>query len=280
MTHPSPTTSAASPRRARELTLRLATAAVGIPILLAVVLVGGPVYVAVVAAVLAVAAWELCHAAGLRQREPLTLLAMAAAAALALSDPDRPLLPLGVLSALALTTLIALVVEGQIDGAAGRWAVALAAPGYVGVLGSHFALLRDQADGRDWVLLAILGTFAVDTGAYAVGRLLGRRKLAPRISPGKTVAGAVGGLLGGMLVTVTLNVALGLDENPALMAALGLVLAVAAETGDLGESLLKRSLGVKDMGRLFPGHGGLLDRMDSLLFAVPVVYWGARWITG
>ena len=110
----------------------------------------------------------------------------------------------------------------------------------------------------------------------AVGRLLGRHKLAPRISPGKTVEGGLGGLLAGALAAWALNRLLGLEKPDLAMALLGAGAAVAGQLGDLAESLLKRTAGIKDMGNLLPGHGGILDRLDSLLFVAPLVYYAAR----
>ena len=125
--------------------------------------------------------------------------------------------------------------------------------------------------GRIWILLLVLGILASDTFAYAFGRLFGKRKLAPRISPGKTWAGAFGGVLG----TVCAVAAFKLIALPELawweVAALGVPLSIAGQLGDLAESLLKRGFGVKDSGRLIPGHGGVLDRVDALLFAAPLV---------
>src|SRR5205085_1718779 len=107
-------------------------------------------------------------------------------------------------------------------------------------------------------------------------RLLGRHKLAPRISPGKTVEGAAGGLVAGAVAAWALNRLLGLDQADAGMLLLGAGAAVAGQFGDLAESLLKRTAGVKDMSNLLPGHGGVLDRLDSLLFVAPLVYYAAR----
>jgi phosphatidate cytidylyltransferase len=121
------------------------------------------------------------------------------------------------------------------------------------------------------LLLAIV--MSSDTVAFFVGSALGRRKLAPGISPGKTVEGAVGGLVGGVLGALAVWAA-GLPGVPAWHAALlGFAVAVLGMLGDLLESLLKRWAGVKDSGRLFPGHGGMLDRLDSLLFGAPVLYY-------
>src|SRR5262249_39667736 len=124
-----------------------------------------------------------------------------------------------------------------------------------------------------WRLVMLLATVMFsDTLAFFCGHALGRHRLAPTISPGKTVEGAAGGLLGGMLGALLVVPWLpGLPAAHAL--ALGLVAAALGIAGDLFESLLKRWAGVKDSGRLFPGHGGMLDRLDSLLFAAPVFYY-------
>ncbi|MCH7483458.1 MAG: phosphatidate cytidylyltransferase [Chloroflexi bacterium] len=125
-------------------------------------------------------------------------------------------------------------------------------------------------------------TFATDTGAYAVGKLVGRHKMAPRISPGKTWEGAAGGLVAGTGATVALVAVLGPIETALAAAALlGAGIAIAGQAGDLAESWLKRLAGAKDSGTLIPGHGGILDRMDSLFPVFPLVYAASRlWPTG
>ena len=125
--------------------------------------------------------------------------------------------------------------------------------------------------GSAWLLLVLLGTAACDTGAYLVGSAAGRHKLIPHISPGKTWEGLAGGALGAVLAAVAFAGPLRLNGLQAV--ALGLVVCVAAVLGDLGESMVKRAAGVKDSGSIIPGHGGLLDRMDSILFVLPAVYW-------
>ena len=261
-----------------DLPARLATAAVGIPALLALIVTGGKPYTVAVAVMLALGAGELYRAAGMRATDPLALWGMAGAAAMAPAAHLHADVRLAVLTALVLGTLAIVVARAEVVAGFARWTAAVAGAVYVGVLGSHLVLLRQLDDGQDWILLMLFTTFATDTGAYVAGRALGRRKLAPRVSPGKTIAGAVGGLLAGAITAVALNAVLGLDRTLPGMATLGVAAAVAAQLGDLAESLLKRALGVKDMGRLFPGHGGVLDRMDSILFVTPVVYYGARWI--
>ncbi len=147
---------------------------------------------------------------------------------------------------------------------------------YLGALGGTIAGLRllQPVERGAWRVLLLLAIVALsDSLAFFVGHALGRRRLAPRISPGKTVEGAIGGLLGGVLGALLVR-QLAFAEMPALHAVtLGVVVAAAGILGDLVESLLKRWAGVKDSGTLFPGHGGMLDRLDSLLFGAPVLYY-------
>ena len=123
-------------------------------------------------------------------------------------------------------------------------------------------------------------TFASDTAAYFVGKGLGRHKLAPLISPGKTWEGTIGGLVGAvlfsLLFTLSTPFSLPIEWGEALL--LGLLVSVFGQIGDLLESLFKRYVGVKDSGKLIPGHGGFLDRMDSIVFAGAVVYYYLIWV--
>ncbi|TEU01447.1 MAG: phosphatidate cytidylyltransferase, partial [Dehalococcoidia bacterium] len=157
----------------------------------------------------------------------------------------------------------------------GRWA--LGGLIYVGFLGSHLVFLRDAPNGRDWVLLALLATFATDTSSYFVGRLIGRTKITPALSPGKTLEGSLGGFAGGVAAVLLLNWALDTGAGAEIIP-LALLLPALAQMGDLAESLIKRGAGVKDASRVIPGHGGFLDRLDSLLFTVPLVYYYLTWI--
>ena len=271
----------ASPRATPQpvrggLVWRLVTSAIGIPLLLAVIYVGGPLYVAVVAVALAAGVFEFVRALKVGDNG-LTLVAIAGTAALAGAAAWSSAAVAGALSLSVAASLVVLVLSGEVPVRLPAWGLALAGLLYVGLLGQHFVALRELAEGRDWVLLALFTTFATDTGAYAVGRFIGRHKLAPTISPGKTVEGAVGGLVAGAVAAWALARVLGLDQPVVAMLVLGAVAAVAGQLGDLAESLIKRSAGVKDMGTLLPGHGGVLDRLDSLLFVVPLVYYVARW---
>jgi phosphatidate cytidylyltransferase len=157
---------------------------------------------------------------------------------------------------------------------------------YVAWLGSHLVLLRElpralmpvrpYGEGWDYVLFALAVTWSTDTAAYVVGSRWGRRPLAPRISPRKTVEGAVAGLMGGMLggLLIVVLPAHVLSVPQAL--GLALVASAAGQCGDLVESLIKRDVHIKDSSQTLPGHGGMLDRLDSVLFAVPVVYYALR----
>ncbi len=142
---------------------------------------------------------------------------------------------------------------------------------YVGLL-SYFYLLRTLPDGWIWVIFTLVGTWSCDTAAYFVGKTFGRRRIAPVLSPKKTVEGAIGGLGGSILIGLLF--ALIYPFLPmSKMLLLGLALGVAAEVGDLLESAFKRQAGVKDSSTLIPGHGGILDRIDSTLFTAPLVYY-------
>jgi phosphatidate cytidylyltransferase len=155
----------------------------------------------------------------------------------------------------------------------------LAGVTYVGFLGSFIVLLRYiDFDGRSWVYLTVLSTFAVDTGSYFTGRAIGRHKLAPRISPKKTVEGLVGGYMAGFGAVVLLGYLFDLGVAPAKMSLLGLLLPGVAAVGDLAESAIKRLAGIKDASELIPGHGGVLDRLDSILFTFALVYLFTQWV--
>ncbi len=153
----------------------------------------------------------------------------------------------------------------------GDVASGLAGTLYIGLL-VYFYLIRTLDGGLAWVLTMLAGTWVGDTAAYFVGKKMGRHKLAPRLSPGKTVEGALGGLAGSVLGT-SLVYLLYPADSLSVVAALGLLVGAAGLLGDLFESSLKRSAGIKDTGGMIPGHGGILDRFDSMLFAAPAAYY-------
>ncbi len=171
-------------------------------------------------------------------------------------------------------SLILLIFQPEKEGAFTHWVWTMAGILYVGWLLSHLVALRLDA-GRGWVFFTIFITFGTDTAAFFVGRAIGRHRLAPQISPAKTWEGAIAGVLGAIIVsllfTLPTRLNLPLSYVPAIF--LGLVVSVFAQLGGLVMSLLKRNMGVKDSGTLIPGHGGLLDRTDSVVFAAIVVYY-------
>lgn len=178
--------------------------------------------------------------------------------------------PLLLTSAVVLS-LIWLLGRPKREGAFISWAWTLGGILYIGWLLSYFVALRGLEDGRNWVFFALFTTFASDTTAFFVGRALGRHKLAPRISPGKTWEGTIAGVFGAIIVSLLFTLLIPISYWQAIV--LGLLVSIFGQLGDLVESLLKRNMGVKDSGRLIPGHGGFLDRIDSVVFAGVVVYY-------
>ncbi len=148
---------------------------------------------------------------------------------------------------------------------------------YLPFLLGHLIPLRMLNHGREWIFLTLIVIMSCDSFAYFIGRSLGRNKLYPAVSPNKSIEGALGGLLGSVLAALFVNSTFlpVIGIFGAVM--IGLTLGVMGQLGDLFESLLKRACQVKDSGTLIPGHGGILDRLDSLLFAFPIVYYIARY---
>ncbi len=189
------------------------------------------------------------------------------------------------LTGLVLTTAVMGTLIWQLrNPAQGRptqsWALTLGTALWPGWLLSHFVLLRDLSPawglglGTRWLALVFLATWINDTAAYLVGKAIGRHPCAPYLSPKKTWEGTVGGWLGGVAATALLGrwlVALPWGHGLAL----GVLVATVAPLGDLAKSMVKRQMGVKDFSALIPGHGGMFDRIDSLLFVAPVVYYYA-----
>ncbi|MBM4434562.1 MAG: phosphatidate cytidylyltransferase [Chloroflexi bacterium] len=259
---------------------RLAVAAVGLPLLALLLAAPEPIFSATVELILAVAAFEFLRAAAPDVDRAAPIAAAAASAlyvAVVRINDDVPhhwmLLVVVVLLVGALRPRG--VRRGLGDSLAASWLLAVL---YPAVLGAHFVLLRNLDDGLRWLLVMLAATFSTDTSAYAVGRLLGRHLMAPRISPKKTWEGAVGGFAFGAAAGAGAPLLLDLDPGVAALVAIAVALPVAAIAGDLLESALKRRLDVKDMSRLLPGHGGLFDRLDSLLLTGPSLYWLLRWL--
>jgi len=259
---------AGSPRRASTApnATRFASAAVLIPLVIIPTLLGAEWFVGLVVGVAAAAAWEL---AALQVRAghrafPIVAVLAAVAPPLAAAVDTLPVEWLLVAAPLAIGLTLLTNGLGR-GGALSGWVVSLCAGLYPGALLAPAVALRDRPDGLGWMLLVMIATWACDTTAFFVGRRWGHRKLAPALSPGKTIEGVVGGVVAGLVAGAIASILI--PESPARTIGLGLVVAVAAILGDLAESAIKRQLGAKDSGWLVPGHGGLLDRIDSLLFS-------------
>lgn len=263
---------------------RVLSAAILVPPVVVALLLGGPWIVAVVAlatGLAAIEAFRLLRAAGHPSLPTLgTVLALAIVA-----DAAAPQLVAGsglLLGAIGII-VIALGVFALPDppDAIATWMTTVFGALYVALLGFVVRLghaapalpadapLAGLGAERGWILLLIVGVWAYDTGAYFVGRRVGGPRFLQHISPSKTYAGLIGGLLVATLVTAAMLA--GLREDPLAALVLGPLIGLAAQAGDLAESLLKRAAGAKDSGSLIPGHGGILDRIDSFLFAAPIV---------
>lgn len=166
----------------------------------------------------------------------------------------------------------------DLKAAAPEFALTVSGLLYVPLLLGHLVLLRDHSQGIQWIFLLLVLVMSGDTGAYYVGSAFGRHKLYPLVSPNKSIEGAAGGLAGSLLGAFIARWTFfpELTMGDALLTPL--IIGPLGQAGDLFESLLKRSFGVKDSGTIIPGHGGILDRLDSILFAAPALYYYARYL--
>ncbi len=236
--------------------------------------------VLVITAAILAGAWEWSAFIGEGGRASrsarLGFVALVMAVIAALSLPQPPLVAAPTVLAVAIGWWVAAFCWVVLaPGAAPRPAGALA--GLLTLAPAWFALVHlrvDVAAGAQWILFLLILVTATDSGAYFAGRRFGRVKLAPRVSPGKTWEGVVGGVVAGCIAAAAGAVWFRLPVGPFVLLAVAVI--VFSIVGDLTESLLKRRAGVKDSGTLFPGHGGMLDRIDSLTAAAPVLLAGLR----
>lgn len=273
---------------------RVITALWGLPLLVAIIWFGEPLFTILLAVWGALAALEFYRLVSGTKAPPLTYFGLAWTVLFVAShnsqviDFFQPYLGESALVALLLTSavvlsLIWLLRRPQRGNIFAGWAWTIAGILYIGWLLGYLVALRDLDGNRtwqSWVFLALLTTFVSDTAAFFTGRALGKHKLAPHISPGKTWEGAIAGVLGAIIVSLffILPTPLLLPISWWQAVLLGLLVSIFGQLGDLVESLFKRNMGAKDSGRLLPGHGGLLDRMDSVIFAGIVVYYYVVWV--
>jgi phosphatidate cytidylyltransferase len=257
------------------LRARLATSAVAVPSLLALIFLAPPGWLTVVVSVLAAAAMVeyagLAFPADVADRG----LAIALGAVVIAAAVNGPGPAMTAALGFAIACGFAKIVLFGSDLTRGLSDLGLMMVGivYVGVLMPHFIWLHRTADGPAWVTFVIAAGMLGDSGGYFVGHAIGRHKLVPRISPGKTVEGAFGVLAGSALAGLGAKVLLLPAHGWRELLSLALGMGVIGQIGDLSESVMKRAFGAKESGWIFPGHGGALDRIDSLLFPVTLVYY-------
>jgi phosphatidate cytidylyltransferase len=275
---------------------RAITSAIGVPIVIALIWFGSPWFTVLVAAFGLGGAYEFYN---LVKRSkgfaPVTYFGLLWVLLFILSPyvsriphlqgipPSSFLFTLAVI----LPLLFLLWRKGKTNGFA-NWAWTLAGILYIGWLLSYFVALRNGPDGRGWVFLVILCTFASDIFAYLVGRVWGRHKMAPYVSPKKSWEGAVAAVVGSTIISLILVFVSNLAARPDLFnlplgygpaVVLGILISIIGQCGDLVKSLFKRNMEVKDSGNVLPGHGGFLDRTDSLAFAGVLVFYFVAFIT-
>ena len=259
------------------LRARLATAAVAIPALLAVIFLA-PTWawglVVVVVAMLGLVEYLWLAFGGRTGERVLGVILGAAMIGAALSEL-RPGLNVSAALSLLVAAGLIYVVLLRADFERGLTDLGLLVIGvlYTGFLLPHFYWLHNVPDGPQWVTFVIAIGMGGDSGGYFVGHAFGRHKLIPRVSPGKTLEGALGIVVSSLLVGAAGKLILLPDRGWGEVLGLAVVMAVIGQLGDLGESVMKRSFGAKESGWIFPGHGGVLDRIDSLLFPVALVYY-------
>jgi phosphatidate cytidylyltransferase len=269
---------ASVPNSGRDMPMAIATG-MGMFVLALILFKIGPAAVlALVAAVIVLAAAELFAALQRGGYQPATLLGLVASGGLVLSAywKGEAALPL-VLGLTVLFTFLWYLLGVTRSSPTMNAGVTLLAVLQIGLLGSFGALILTLPHGRGVLFGVILATATNDIGALLIGQQVGRAPVAPSVSPNKTVEGVVGGAITSVILTILVLKVFNVDPwTTGSAAALALVVAVAAPLGDLAESMIKRDLGIKDMGTVLPGHGGFLDRFDGLLFALPVVYYLCR----
>lgn len=266
------------------LSQRLLVAILLVPPGVGLIVLGGWAFGLFVSLVLAVAAWEYWRLFRIGGYHPSALLLVGGTLALALTRVAWGLVPAEALLAGAVMLAMAVQVFGYQKSeqtAAVDFNINLGGLLYLGWLGSYLISLRALPDGQWWFLVVMPTIWLCDAGAYLVGSRLGRHRLAPLISPKKSWEGYLAGIVTGMLGAAGLA-ALWHLQAPAVTVEKALwvaaVVATLSPLGDLGESLLKRGFGVKDSSHILPGHGGVLDRIDSWLWAAPLGYYLILWM--
>jgi phosphatidate cytidylyltransferase len=264
---------------------RVLVAAVLLPVGLLLIYLGGWAFAGFVALILGLAAWEFARIFKSGKFQPASWLVIGGAVILAIGRAWNGFASsdwLISLLILASMTYHLITFERGRDMAASDFAVTLSGIFYIGWLGSYLISLRNLPNGMWWVLIVLPAVWLADSGAYFVGKSIGKRKFSPRLSPKKTWEGYIGGVVVGSVGTVILASLWNLIEpgliTPVQAGLIGLILSLVTVLGDLGESMIKRQFGVKDSSNLIPGHGGAFDRIDSWIWAGVIGYYIVQWL--
>ncbi|MDO8461626.1 MAG: phosphatidate cytidylyltransferase [Deltaproteobacteria bacterium] len=266
---------------------RLLSVLIGVPVLIFVLFYTSPFWFKLLVAACSLLAlsefYRIVFSAGEKKKKYFGLIIGAFYSILVLFSPAQELSFMVPVTLVILITFCFLIREANrgeaaLEGIASQAGLYLLGTFYVAGFTLYVALLRERPQGIFWIMMLLMGTWLNDTTAYLVGHAIGHHKLAVRVSPGKTIEGFVGGFFG---TAVALFVVRGFFHNPISIKAtifLTLVIGFLGPVGDLAESLIKRSYQVKDSGNLIPGHGGVFDRIDALLFNAPFVYYCALFL--
>jgi phosphatidate cytidylyltransferase len=258
-----------------------------LPIGLALIVIGGPLYAGFITLILGLAAWEYDRIMRTGGYKPASALVVGGAVLIALLRAVDGFESSGwVISLILLASLTyhLFKFERGESQAATNFGITVGGAFYLGWIGAYLISLRALPDGKWWVLVMLPAVWFADSGAYLVGSRFGRHKMTPRLSPKKSWEGYLGGILFSVVGTMLLVLLMqkwftfGIMISPWSGAFIGLIMSVISPLGDLGESMFKRQVGVKDSGNLIPGHGGVFDRIDSWLWAGVIGYYTILWL--
>lgn len=269
---------------------RILTALIGVPLILYVLYSGGIAFFLFTIAVISIGLFEFFRIVNLKEYKSVKIFIFITCILVAIGAYNCSFLMMASFTIAVLGFMLVLLGRGDPAGIITALGMFTFPVLYFGWLFSHSLLLRNISVRDDinnyasveqglndpgfyFLVLVVSCTFLNDTGAYSIGKWKGRRKLAPSISPGKTIEGTLGGIIISLLTAVVVNIIFGMPLSIYWALLFGFFTSVSAITGDLFESSIKRGMGVKDSGDILPGHGGIMDRFDSLFFVFPVTYY-------
>jgi len=264
------------------LRTRIITSIVCIPILIAVIWFGNPFFAIAISILAVIGGVEFYRMCSRLNAKPLMYAGNTVICLLCLSplinyigpgNINLDTLRLLLIVVVMIFSLILLLFRRREDRALNNWVWTIAGILYIGLMFSYWTEIPNIDRGTFWLYWLILTIMATDVGAYFTGRAIGKHLMAPNISPKKTWEGSGGGILASVIAAVVLSYVLSMPVSIWETVVLAIIISIIAQAGDLIESLLKRNAGVKDSGSFFPGHGGVLDRLDSYILIGPIMYY-------